>query len=151
MNKIVIIYASVHHHNTEKVINYIASSVQADVINILQMSDPDIRQYEFVFFASGIYFQSLHKSLLQYMEQTSFAGKKTALFYTCGIPYKDYAKSAVNILIQKKAMHMGSFHCRGFDTYGPLGKIGGIAKNHPNQRDLDRMLGYAKKIIEEPL
>lgn len=36
MNKIVILYASVHHNNTRKLVNHIASGIQADVIDILK-------------------------------------------------------------------------------------------------------------------
>ena len=36
MKKAVILYASVHHKNTEKVVNYIASAIDADVKYSLQ-------------------------------------------------------------------------------------------------------------------
>lgn len=36
MKKAVILYASVHHKNTEKVVNYIASAIDADVIDLLK-------------------------------------------------------------------------------------------------------------------
>lgn len=151
MNRIVILYASVHHHNTEKVVNDISSQIQADVVNIMKDPNPDISQYELIFLASGIYFQTIHKSLLKYVDQRSFTGKKTALLYTCGIPYRDYGKSIAEILTQKGAQHLGNFHCRGFDTYGPLQKVGGIARNHPNQRDLDRMRDHVERLIKENL
>ena len=33
---------------------------------------------------------------------------------------------------------MGSFQCRGYDTYGIFGKLGGIAKGHPSQQELKK-------------
>lgn len=145
MNKIAIIYASVHHGNTEKIVRYIASDIQADIIDILKTKNPDISQYEIVILASGIYFNTFHKSLMRYMKYTSFAEKKTILLYTCGIAYTDYSRSAVKILIQNSAEHIGSFHCRGFDTYGIFGKFGGIAKKHPSTNDMNKILNNLKQ------
>ena len=31
---------------------------------------------------------------------------------------------------------IGRFQCKGFDTYGPFKLIGGIAKGHPDQKDI---------------
>lgn len=136
MKKAVILYASVHHKNTEKVVNYIASAIDADVIDLLT----SIEQYELIILASGIYFGSFHKVLLEYMKATSFEGKNVIVLYTCGIPYRNYAKSSEKILRENNANYISAFHCRGYDTYGPFGKIGGIAKNHPSQQDMNRLL-----------
>lgn len=149
MSKVVILFASVHHQNTEKVVDYVASCLKADCIDILKTKDPNIDGYEFVVLASGIYFNTFHKSILDYVKNTSFAGKKTILLYTCGIPYRNYATSLTKQLVQMGAKPIGRFHCRGFDTYGPLKKIGGIAKNHPNQMDMDKILVGIKKAISE--
>lgn len=140
MKKAVILYASVHHKNTETVVNYIASAIDADVIDLLKNRNPSIEQYELIILASGIYFGSFHKVLLEYMKATSFEGKNVIVVYTCGIPYRNYAKSSEKILRENNANYISAFHCRGYDTYGPFGKIGGIAKNHPSQQDMNRLL-----------
>ena len=90
MKKAVILYASVHHKNTEKVVNYIASAIDADVIDLLKNRNPSIEQYELIILASGIYFGSFHKVLLEDMKATSFEGKNVIVVYTCGIPYRNY-------------------------------------------------------------
>lgn len=43
MKKAVILYASVHHKNTEKVVNYIASAIDADVIDLLKNRNPSMK------------------------------------------------------------------------------------------------------------
>lgn len=144
MKKAAILYVSVHHKNTEKVVNYIASAIDADVIDLLKNRNPSIEQYELIILASGIYFGSFHKVLLEYMKATSFEGKNVIVLYTCGIPYRNYAKSAEKILRENNANYISAFHCRGYDTYGPFGKIGGIAKNHPSQQDMNRLLHNVK-------
>ena len=37
----------------------------------------------------------------------------------------------------------------GYDTYGFLKKIGGIAKGHPNEKDCYRVLNEIRKLIEK--
>lgn len=144
MKKAAILYVSVHHKNTEKVVNYIASAIDADVIDLLKNRNPSIEQYELIILASGIYFGSFHKVLLEYMKATSFEGKNIIILYTCGVPYRDYVKSAEKFLRENNINYIVDFHCRGYDTYGLFGKIGGLARKHPNQRDLDRMLESVK-------
>ena len=36
------------------------------------------------------------------------------------------------------------FSCRGYDTYGFFEKIGGIAKNHPNEKDFKKAREFIK-------
>ncbi|MGB3985262.1 MAG: flavodoxin, partial [Limnochordia bacterium] len=31
---------------------------------------------------------------------------------------------------------LGTYGCRGFDTFGPFKLVGGIAKGHPNENDI---------------
>ena len=47
---------------------------------------------------------------------------------------------------EKSAVVAGEFGCRGFDTFGPFGKIGGIAKGRPNEKDLERARAFARKV-----
>ena len=56
---------------------------------------------------------------------------------------KNYAKKLEN-KIKKKDSFSGSYGCRGYDTFGPWKIIGGIAKKHPNQKDLKK----AKEVID---
>ncbi len=67
---------------------------------------------------------------------------------TCGAPLGDGAKGLKKILAQKGVPWAGTFRCRGYDTYGPFGKLGGIAKGHPNARDLDRAAAFLQRLRE---
>ena len=149
MTRVVIIYASVHHHNTKKVVDYIAASIHADTVDILKTPEPDISGYNLIIFATGIYFNRIHKSLQKYMDRTSFKGKQTALLYTCGMHYMEFAKPIEKMMKGQGAEYKGSCYCRGYDTFGVLKKIGGIAKKHPNQKDLDKMLKAVKGFCGE--
>lgn len=61
--KTVIIFASTHHGNTKTVVEYMAKSITADLIDITQNQNPDISAYDIIGFASGIYFHSFHESI----------------------------------------------------------------------------------------
>ena len=50
-----IVYASVHHGNTEKIVKSIAEECQVDLIDAVKQSDADLSSYDMIGFASGIY------------------------------------------------------------------------------------------------
>ena len=50
-------------------------------------------------------------------------------------------KSLEVILKEKKTDIIGKFGCKGYDTFGPFKLVGGIAKGHPDEKDLFDMLG----------
>lgn len=147
MNRIVILFASVHHKNTEKVTNHLALAVGADVIDITKNEKPDISCYDIIILASGIYFNSIHTALTDYIKRTSFYRKKVVVCYTCGIHYRNYAKAAKKLLIAQGADWVGDISCRGYDTYGMFERIGGIAKGHPSRRDMEKMRHKLTKLL----
>ena len=42
---------------------------------------------------------------------------------------------------------VGDFTCKGFDTYGPIKLIGGIAKGHPDNDDIAAAKRFILKVI----
>ena len=53
-----IVYASVHHGNTEKLVKSIAEECQVDLIDAVKQSDADLSNYDMIGFASGIHFMT---------------------------------------------------------------------------------------------
>lgn len=146
--KTVIIFASTHHGNTKKVAEYMAKIITADLIDIIQIQNPDISSYDIVGFASGIYFHSFHDTIKKYISNTVFnKNQKVFLVDTCGVAYIDYTKGIKKLLKKKNVECVGSFQCRGYDTYGIFGKLGGIAKGHPSQQELKKAENFIKNII----
>ena len=43
-----IVYASVHHGNTEKIVKSIAERCQVDLIDAVKQSDADLRSYDMI-------------------------------------------------------------------------------------------------------
>lgn len=42
---------------------------------------------------------------------------------------------------------VGRFSCKGFDTFGPFKLIGGVAKGHPDDRDLAAAVEFYRNLI----
>ena len=47
----------------------------------------------------------------------------------------------------KQGKIAGKFSCKGYDTFGPFKLVGGIAKGHPNDKDLADAVTFYKGII----
>ena len=52
-----IVYASVHHGNTEKIVKGISEECQVDLIDAVKQPDADLSSYDMIGFASGIFFK----------------------------------------------------------------------------------------------
>ena len=79
-----IVYASVHHGNTEKLAKRIAEECQVDLIDAVIQPDADLSSYDMIGFASGIYFSKFHQSILEFAEKNLPNDKKIFLICTYG-------------------------------------------------------------------
>lgn len=143
--KTVILYASVHHGNTRKVVEAMAPILSADLIDVLNTQSYDLSGYDLIGFASGIYYTGLHKSVVKAIEAAQFRpDQRVFTVVTSGAPFGKFPGPALKLLKAKNVRLTGSFHCRGFDTFGIFGKLGGIAKNRPNEKDLNAARTFAE-------
>ena len=127
-----IVYASVHHGNTEKLVKRIAEECQVDLIDAVIQPDADLSSYDMIGFASGIYFSKFHQSILEFAEKNLPNDKK--IFLICTYGGSANYKSIEQILDKKRSKVIGKFGCKGYDTFGPFKLVGGIAKGHPDCR-----------------
>lgn len=145
--KTLIIYASVHHGNTEKVGKAMAETLNADIINVDDVNINDLQNYDLIGFGSGIYGGKFHKDMLDLIEKLpSVADKRTFIFSTSSMEKKRYNNSIEEKLKEKGFEVIGSFSCKGYDTFGPFKLIGGIGKGRPNEEDIKKAVDFAKKI-----
>lgn len=42
---------------------------------------------------------------------------------------------------------LGTFGCKGYDTFGPFKLVGGLAKGRPDEGDLDRARSFFRDIL----
>ncbi|ETP73679.1 flavodoxin [Lachnospiraceae bacterium JC7] len=132
-----IIYASTHHGNTKKLVDAIAKENQIDTIDIIHEKDEDLSRYECIGIASGIVFSKYYPQILEYLESKLPTGRKVFFLHTAGDPRENQNASAKKITDERKCEYLGTYFCKGFDTFGPFKIIGGINKKHPDQSDID--------------
>ena len=150
--KTLIVYASPHHGNTRRVVEAMAHPLEADLVDVTKEPLPELSGYDFVGFASGIYFQRFHKEVQACLETASFSqGQRVFLVATCGSPLGNYTRQREKQLQKNGVLVASVFQCRGYDTYGIFGKLGGIAKGHPNAKELKQAEQFAQGLKNQVL
>lgn len=66
------------------------------------------------------------------------------VFLICTYDGNANYKSLEDILKEKKADIIGKFGCKGYDTFGPFKLMGGIAKGHPDEKNLETAVSFVK-------
>ena len=144
--KTAVCYYSRHHGNTLKVLEAMAEAGELDLIDVTARRAVRLEIYDCVGFASGIYYGKFQQSVLQFARQYLPQGKPVFLVYTYGIYRPGYGKDMERIAGEKGCAVLGKFGCKGYDTFGPFRLVGGIAKGHPDTRDLERARAYYQGI-----
>lgn len=138
MAEIAIVYCSVHHGNTKKVITYLAEKYKIDLISATENFEGDLSKYKIIGFASGVYMFKLHQKIYDFVavHKQEIVGKKSFLITTSGSLNVGHSRELREQLKENKMEFMGHYACLGFDTYGLFKLIGGIRRNHPNSEEL---------------
>lgn len=137
-----IIYASVHHGNTKKVLDAIAKECEVELIDATQIKEKDLSGYDAIGFASGQYYGKFHQSVLSFATVNLPVNKKVFFITTYGGTV--VWKSIEECIAGRQAEIIGRFSCKGYDTYGPFKLVGGIAKGHPDEKDLADAVTFFK-------
>ena len=144
--KTAIVYFSEHHGNTKKLLDAIAVGNDVILIDATKPHITDLTEYDAVGFASGIYFQKYHASVIKFAETYLPEDKPVFFVYTYGFYRSVYAKDIREVCITKHAKVLGRFGCLGLDTFGPFKLVGGIAKGHPTEVDLHNAVSFYNKL-----
>lgn len=140
--KTAIIYYSKHHGNTKKLLDVISQKHEITLIDATQAPIPNLNEYDRIGFASGIYYSKFHKSVLNIAKENLPDDKKVFFIYTYGAKKTGYTSAITDAVLPHKAQILGEFGCFGFNTFGPFKLIGGIAKGHPDETDLENVLRF---------
>ena len=148
--RIAILYASVHHKNTEKLVKAISEKYPditlIDTTKALMIS---LVGYDLVGIASGIYYGNFHKSIYTFITKNLPERLKVFLMYTCGSDRPSYVENMKQFLAQKNASVVGVYSCKGFDTFGPFKLVGGLCKGYPTEQEIEEAVQFAEKTIEQ--
>ncbi|OQB13429.1 MAG: flavodoxin [Firmicutes bacterium ADurb.Bin193] len=140
--KTAIIFYSAHHKNTKKLLDAIAVKNAVDLIDVTENSTRNLSAYDRIGFASGIYFGKYNKSLLEFAQKDLPQNKKVFFIHTAGDPRENHNLAIKKITEAKMCGCLGTYFCKGFDTYGPFKLIGGIAKGHPNAEEVEKAVEF---------
>lgn len=144
--KTAIVYYSKHHGNTKKLLDAIAQRHEVTLIDLTAEPNAELRGFDRVGFASGIYYSKFHKSLLRFAEEKLPVGMPVFFLYTCGAEKESYTAAITAAVEKRNAKLLGAYGCLGFDTYGPFKLIGGIAKGHPDSDELSRAVSFYEEL-----
>ena len=137
-----IIYYSEHHGNTKKLLDAIsAADPEVELIDVTK-DTKDLTNYDRIGIASGIYFSTFAKQVLSYAEDYLPEGKPVFFIYTHGAAKGSFLKGIREITEKKHCPELGEYRCQGYDTYGPFKLVGGLAKGHPTQEEIDGAVSF---------
>lgn len=137
-----IIYYSQHHGNTKKLLDAICAADPGVELIDVTAGAKDLSKYDRIGIASGIYFSSFAKQALSYAEEHLPEEKPVFFVYTHGAPKGDFLKGIRDITEKKHCTELGEYRCQGYDTFGPFKLVGGIAKGHPTQEEIDSAVRF---------
>jgi flavodoxin len=148
--KSLIICTSKSHGNTRLVADRMAEVLEAEVLAPEAVDLATLRQYDLIGFGSGIYYMGVDARLQNLIRHLPPVDRIRAFtYFTSGareVPLLSYHTPVRKRLEAKGFEVIGSFSCRGFDTVGPYGIIGGINRVRPHTRDLDRAAAFAARL-----
>lgn len=150
--KSLIIYCSEYRNNTEKIARVFAEKIGSELINIRDVSDIDIGNYNLIGFGSGVYRESLSPKLFKLVEKLDLQGKDVFVFSTSGVGMKFYNNRLIKLLVSKGAINKGSFACKGsfvareFSDKRIFDFIGRLSQGHPNEKDHEEAEKFIKGI-----
>ena len=144
--KSIIIYASVHHGNTRKLVDALAKEFDIETLDATQIKEKDLSSYDLIGFASGIYAGQFHQAIKNFA-RINLPRNKPVFFLMTSAMNRDFSSSMNDPLKGKDAQILGCYSCSGYNTFGPFKLIGGTAKGHPDSEDIRKAVGFYQEII----
>ena len=144
--KAAVCYYSRHHGNTRKVLEAMAEEGNLDLIDVTARQAVRLEEYDCIGFASGIYGFEFQKAVVEFARQYLPQSKPVFFVYTYGGAKGNGPKAVAEIAKEKNCPILGEFSCKGYDTFGPFKLVGGIAKGHPNARDLEKARSFYRNL-----
>jgi len=145
--KTIIVYASIHHGNTKKVVDAIAKENEVEIVDATAVREKDLSDYDLIGFASGIYAARFHQDIAAFAQKNLPQDRKIFYIMTSAMN-RDCSKSMDDLLKDKHATVVGRFSCKGYNTFGPFKLIGGTAKGHPDETDLKNAVAFYRGLIK---
>lgn len=148
MVKTLILYESLHHGNTRKLVDAIAAEYPVEICDARSF-DGDLSKYDLIGFASGVAFGKYYNEIYALAIDRMPFEKDVFFIFTAGTPVGDPAKDIKTVARQRENRIHGAYCCRGYDTFGPLKLVGGINKGCPTEEDIKGAVDYFRLVLME--
>ncbi|KXP14918.1 flavodoxin domain-containing protein [Tsukamurella pseudospumae] len=147
-----LICASTHHGNTRKVADRIGGVLGAAVVTPAEVTAEQIDAADLIGFGSGVYWMSFDPALVELVRSLPVRQRGAAFVYaTSGLPetpLRRYTRSLADLLGGRGfRVDPEVYHCRGWDTMGPFGLVGGMNRGRPSDADLAAAEDYARRLL----
>jgi len=143
--KSLIVVVSVHHGNTRRVAQAMGEVLESQIREPEELAPEDLAAFDLVGFGSGIYFGRFHRRLIAFVERLPHGqGQKAFVFSTSGLGRASANRPLEELLRQKGFAVLGSFTCKGYDTFGVLRVFGGINRGKPGEKELGKARKFAR-------
>ena len=146
----IVVCASRSHGNTRKIADVMAEVLDARVVSPADVDASELASHDLVGFGSGVYAMRFDAELRELVESLlPGEGRPVFLFATSGapeLPWLGFTREVRDALESRGYRVEGSFTCRGWDTWGPLGFFGGLNRGRPHAGDLRNARRFAAEL-----
>ncbi|MGK9271563.1 flavodoxin family protein [Williamsia muralis] len=150
MQTVLVTSSRSEHLNTRRIADAIGEVLGARVLAPEEATPTVLREADRVGFGSGIYWMGFDKRLLHCIQALSdMTGREAFVFGTSGLPeppFLRYTQRLGSILENRGFEVVGSFTCRGVDTWGPFKLTGGVNKGRPDDNDVQAARRFGETI-----
>lgn len=145
--KTLIVYKSIHLGSTKKIAQKLAQVLNSDIKEPHEVDLSHIQKYDLIGFGSGIYSSNFHQTILDLVDKiTDLKDKRVFIFSTSGVIYERCHSVMKQKLLEKNAVIVDEFFCKGLNKNSFLKYFGGMNKGRPNKEDLERAVVFARKL-----
>ena len=146
--KTIIIYESLHHGNTKKLVDAIAAEYPVEIRDAREF-EGDLSRYDTVGFASGIAFKKIYPEIFSLAADKMPFEKDVFFIFLAGTIVGDPFMALKELAAERGCRVHGTYCCRGYDTLGPLRLIGGINKGCPTPEEIKGAVDYYRLVMLE--
>lgn len=144
--KTAICYHSYHHGNTRKLVQALVQEGNVDLIDVTTRQAVRLEEYDCIGLAGGIYAFEFSKAVVEFARQYLPKGKPVFFVYTYAGAKGKGTQAIAAVAKEKGCPVLGEFGCRGYCTFGPFGLVGGVAKTHPDDNDLENVRRFYRNV-----
>ena len=139
--KTLLVYTSrSSHQNTRRIADVLGAALDAHVVTPDEVTTTMLAEADRVGVGSGIYWMNMDPRLIEWVHDLpDMSGRDAFVFSTSGLretPLRRHARPLEKLLRDRGFRSVGTFACRGLDTWGPFGLIGGVSRGRPDADDI---------------